>query len=168
VDDYVEISGGASMQLFGSSFTISAWLNTTDSVDAYNGIFVRTGGSGAQYVLNGGSGLQRVEHNVGTFNSNTVINDGQWHHILVVYDTSDSNRVTFYLDGITDGTTTNITFTTAPDKDYLIGSDRIIGAGHNFDGIIDEVAIYSEALSISQIQKLYAEGLPQHQLTQHQ
>jgi hypothetical protein len=33
-----------------------------------------------------------------------------------------------------------------------------------FEGLIDEVAIYSQALKFSQIQQLYAKGLIKHQL----
>lgn len=46
------------------------------------------------------------------------------------------------------------------------GNPVQIGVGFNdlFDGLIDEVAIYNQALSLSQIQQLYAQGLPRHQL----
>jgi prepilin-type N-terminal cleavage/methylation domain-containing protein len=39
------------------------------------------------------------------------------------------------------------------------------GTNYQFNGLIDEVVIYNKALSSSQVQQYYAEGLPKHQLT---
>ena len=44
--------------------------------------------------------------------------------------------------------------------DFLIG--RSAPGGNPFNGIIDEVRIYSEALTAGEIQKHYAEGLERY------
>jgi len=47
------------------------------------------------------------------------------------------------------------------------GETKIGGAGDGyFNGTIDEVRIYSQALSLAEIQKHYAEGLGRYRLTQ--
>ncbi len=76
--------------------------------------------------------------------SQTVITDGNWHRIGLVWD--GSNGILFlYVDGVE-------VAADAYDKGYLVG-DLQIGAGKNLDpgtfwsGLIDDVRIYNRALA---------------------
>jgi len=79
-----------------------------------------------------------------------------WHHAVMTYDKS---YLRAYLDGIEVGTpvarTNNILHN--PNKSFRVGS--------SFNGLIDEVRIYNEALTSAQIEKLYAEGVKRHEIT---
>jgi len=87
--------------------------------------------------------------------------DGKWHHIVGVYSDSQDKHV-FYIDGaIAEEADVVAPFSLLSDT----SDPLLIGGTEYFDGLIDEVAIYSRALSTAQIQKLYAEGLPRHQLS---
>jgi len=84
----------------------------------------------------------------------TIINDNQWHHIAGVYD-MDTGDVFLYVDGNVDAsgpTSGNI-------KDST-GRPIYIGAGWDtisdfWEGLIDEVRIYSRALSPEDVMELY-------------
>jgi hypothetical protein len=151
VDDYVNLGNGSSLRIFGSSFTISIWVKTS-AIKQWAGFYVRSGNAYAQYVMSA-SGSQRVETLVGVFNSNTPITNGNWHHIAVTYNTTDSNRIIFYLDGRADGSQTGISFAAGTTENYFIGVERTLTVF--FNGLIDEVRIYNRALSDAEIQALY-------------
>jgi hypothetical protein len=76
----------------------------------------------------------------------------QWYNLVGVYDGSKSHIFVNGVEGIQSGVIA---------IPLLITGDVIIGQSVN--GIIDDVRIYSSALSGSEIQKLYAEGKAMHQ-----
>ena len=89
----------------------------------------------------------------GTFAYGTrLLNDGNWHHIAVVFTGSDC---LIYTDGTVDTTTANVhTLQTGPAR---IGYDQADGL--SWLGSLDEVAIYPRALSATEIQAHYNLGL---------
>lgn len=50
--------------------------------------------------------------------------------------------------------------------DFRVGDKACIAGSDSFDGKIDEVQVYNQALSSVQIQKLYVEGLEKHKLAE--
>jgi hypothetical protein len=84
---------------------------------------------------------------------------GAWQHIVVVYQPS---KITFYKNGT--GYVYNQGGIFGPsDQPLLIGIDTACGIC-DFDGFIDEVQIYKEALTLSRIHQLYAQGVIKHML----
>ena len=84
----------------------------------------------------------------------------KWHHIVFTYS-GNTTSAKLYLD------TKLFTATVQPGIDDIpVFPGTISSSTPNeaFEGLIDEVAIYKEALTLSQIQQLYAQGLPRHQL----
>lgn len=87
----------------------------------------------------------------------------QWHHLAVVYDKSQtgSNAISLYLDGTLQkpvaqpytATNTNSFDTNAT---YLFARG---GIGQFAAGSIDDLRIYNQALSATQIQQIYQQGL---------
>jgi len=77
------------------------------------------------------------------------VDDGAWHHLAL---TTTSSAQVLYLDG-TSVATGSTTFTNASSTDStLIGNDG--GSNYDFDGLIDEVAIWDTALSASDVAKI--------------
>jgi hypothetical protein len=77
------------------------------------------------------------------------VDDGAWHHLAL---TTTSSAQVLYLDG-TSVATGSGTFTNASSTDStLIGNDG--GSNYDFDGLIDEVAIWDTVLSASDIAKI--------------
>ena len=84
-----------------------------------------------------------------------TINDGQWHHVAVTI-TLNTN-VSFYVDGV--ATSVSPLKVTGAGSNYawlLIGQAAYAPLGNYFNGSMDEVQIYSRALSASEIGGLYA------------
>jgi N-acetylneuraminic acid mutarotase len=84
--------------------------------------------------------------------SQTVITDGQWHHIGFVWDGSYRS---LYVDGTEVATDTNAL---APLKysngGFFIGTSKTLNAGTFFSGLIDDVRIYNIALSTEEIEAM--------------
>jgi hypothetical protein len=86
-----------------------------------------------------------------------IVNDGGWHHLVAVRDNSAGKNL-LYVDGVkVDGA----------NKSYSNGFDFNLGLNigwldfaheYQYEGIIDEVALYNRALSIPEIQQHYVYG----------
>ena len=97
-----------------------------------------------------------------SFDTGVNIDDGKFHHYALVFSDTDSR---LYVDG-------NLSDTEAENTDTLDFRYRLFGGYGNTTwtygecptGVMDEVRIYSKALTVAQIQQLYAEGLEDHQM----
>lgn len=85
------------------------------------------------------------------------IDDGQWHFLAAVYNgtTTESLYVDGQLASSNSGATSHVT---GNSSDLWIGGDPDLGANQVFDGLLDEIAIFTNALTTLQIQQLYAAG----------
>jgi len=84
--------------------------------------------------------------------SESVISDGTWHHIGLVWD--GSYRY-LYVDGAEvarDAAALN--YTIACDGGLYLGAGKYLDAGSFFSGLIDDVRIYRKALSAEEIEAL--------------
>jgi Tol biopolymer transport system component len=82
--------------------------------------------------------------------SESVITDGLWHHVGVVYDFDGLHR-SLYVDGIQ--VAIDVT-PVAPMRSYgglYIGTDKTLEAATFFSGLIDDVRIYDVALSAEEV-----------------
>ncbi|MFZ2630499.1 MAG: LamG domain-containing protein, partial [Desulfosalsimonadaceae bacterium] len=83
---------------------------------------------------------------------------GQWHHLAAVYDNA-ADRLWMYLDGELQeeiAITRELPYKTG--VSLSIGADNE-GAANFFTGLIDEAAVFNNALDAGQIHTLYAKGL---------
>ena len=155
---------------FNESFSIEYWVKTDSGIPTDNKVVIgRDSGSGLRWWsgLHGGDGL--VSFTLRDKNGNGValggvgtiaLADGGWHHVVAVRDNSTDENIV-YVDGVEQGRT---------DFDYPAGFDSATAAlnigwlsnfpaAQQFDGIIDEVALYDRALPLAEIQTHYAAGL---------
>lgn len=119
---------------FGSA-TISVWVkNNQDSSDERIILTYDQSEYFALYVNGpGGSGIivHDTNNNTTTVESDTYIDDGEWHHISVVlnrYDPDDEN-VKFYIDGVKETTSSE-----GKDAGYGSGLTRYGHIGNNSEG----------------------------------
>lgn len=161
VDDYMEISGFKGVSGMHSR-TCSAWVKTTASKD--NPII--TWGS----PLAGQKWMFRVDPDgtlaVGVWNgyikTQRKINDGHWHHAAVVLIddyTPSVNEIELYIDGESETSAyANNTqaVNTSSAANVLIGA-RMDGLSSKsfYAGFIDDVRIYTRALSAAEIRAIY-------------
>lgn len=159
--DRVLVGNPANLQL--QDFTIEAWIKRSSNTIVTNspvggfegGSFFAYGAGGYGFIIQQSTnriGLTKI--GTSAVYSNLTVSDTNFHHVAV---TKSGNQVTFYLDGVADAPITyNTTFT--------FGTNAAIGArGDNdarnaFFGSIDELSIYSRALTASEIQAIVTAG----------
>ncbi len=92
--------------------------------------------------------------------SSKVINDGQWHHIIITLDSS-SRMLQSFIDGILEDTAFVPAGAITIDADGLwLGREQDCLAGcfdqaQGYQGSMDELRIYNRILSQTEIQQLY-------------
>jgi len=162
--DQVVVPNKAAYNLSGN-FTMEAWVRlplTAENTNMPPILASRTNATvGFSLNLSGGSNglnMDQIVLNVGpnTYFSNlfTQLDDNSCHHIAV---TRNSNTLTFYLDGIAQGTQTCSTAISSTTPLY-IGYDAVTGGTNSYLGYIDDVRIWNIAESSSTIiANMYAE-----------
>ncbi|MFZ0546257.1 MAG: LamG-like jellyroll fold domain-containing protein, partial [Candidatus Promineifilaceae bacterium] len=142
-------SDGGSVPLTNSDFTLSGWAkrDTTGSNDYIISQGTDTGGEG---VFMGFESSDLVCSIWGVKLTYAVAGDGNWHHVAcVVYS---FGAIALYYDGVQVG------FQSTPGSYSGFGETYIgkgIPSGGNFDGTLDEIAIWTEPLTEDQILELY-------------
>jgi hypothetical protein len=156
---YIDISNTDSLNFATGGFSVCAWTSYTnvddeDIVVKHSPCGINNGyGLGAgRYVPNalsfitpGGScgGTDRI-------NTPTAYNDGKWHFAVGTYDGTTSK---LYVDGVLI-TSCSSGYGQKALGDILVGKAGTCGSFH---GSIDDVRIFSRALTPSEIQALYNE-----------
>jgi len=92
---------------------------------------------------------------IGPIKTTPYFHDGNWHHVVLTWDGATATN---YVDGAYD--TRQVTGAGAlaytGDRRSLIGNGWAFGkATHNFNGLIDEVRIYTRALPESEVREIY-------------
>jgi hypothetical protein len=77
--------------------------------------------------------------------SDTVVTDGQWHHVGIVYDLDVYHR-RLYVDGTLVAEDTTVVYGVSSDGGLYIGAPKDLEAGSFFSGLIDDVRIYNRVV----------------------
>ena len=158
--DHIGIANPDSFDFGTADWTVTAWAKKINAGD-YLQIMIKTDSgnweaAGKQiYLADSGESYKVVVDAFGftTVYSNTAINDTAWHFVAVTFnDTSDA--IDIYLDGVPDGSGT--VALTADDADHVM---LIAGTPFLGRGTLDDVRIYSRALTAAEIDEIYQAGL---------
>jgi len=156
-NDWVDYGTDSAWDIFGSPWTISAWINP-DTLTAYGAIFGKTSaspGTGNYTFMcvmypTGKIGIWAGNWKYG--DTSGIIQTGVWQHITWVFD---GTNTTYYYNGVSDGfDATSYSDNTA----RHVYTGQWLGAGYSFDGNIDNVSVFTEALDVSSILDLYNKG----------
>src|ERR1035438_9115114 len=152
------IAPGTSKLDLSSSMTLAAWIKTTNSTRAES-ILSKYDSSGfeAGYLFmttaGGTLGLRLGGNNLAAGGRQTLdskkINDGLWHHVAVVITLGQS--VTFYVDGVQSSSLTVVSAAGTSSVPFEVGSISYIYYAAGFTGSIDEVKVFSSALTAAQV-----------------
>lgn len=153
---WVSIPHNASLNAPTTS-TVSAWIKTT--VTAGVGQYLRivdkdTAYQFYMYANSSNLGGYIGGLSVSDTNSGHSINDGNWHHVAMVYD--GSHKI-FYVDGVSVSSTVATGSPTTNTAAVTVGAD-VTHSNAFWTGFIDSVRIYTRALSATEILKLYKIG----------
>jgi len=147
-----------------SGLTISAWINTADNSVVGQRIFAddenNTGGYAVSLCDPGPGAVRFYSRNKDTISLDTpdgVVQNDTWHHVVGVYDDVAKER-RIYVDGVLEATLTDDTGSWETDSGTATIGGETSSSGESsrqFEGSIDDVRIYSRALSASEVQALY-------------
>jgi hypothetical protein len=146
----------------GTTYTLSAWFNILDDSGR---VIIGHGSNSSGTNYDRARFFPRIDgHLVYTHGFHTnqngieggIITAGQWHHGVVVYDKTNAY---LYLDGDLVGSQSNFI-------EYDLDNNLNIGCRFDassaslfFNGSIKDVRIYNRALTTTEINRLYKEGL---------
>jgi len=132
--------------------TVEAWVNST----VPNKEIVSWGRNAAQkkwvFRIND-NGTLRVEVNGGNVYGTNRVDDGLWHHVACVFSGTDVVDVLLYVDGVLEPVGGSAT--EPVNTDTTTGINIRVSRGTNdryFIGAIDEVRVWSAALSVNELQ----------------
>jgi len=147
-DDYVSIDNAG---LPTGDFTYAVFIKLDDLNNS--AIFCSDESSGGQEIylrVNSVSRRLRLQiDSTGVGQSNTPLTTDRWYHVGV---TRLGGTITFYLDGMPDGS-----FTDATVLNFGIGSMLIgirLDLNQDFDGLMDDFRVYSRALTAEEMLSL--------------
>jgi len=147
----------------GTSFLFYGAANAGDGFggDTEMHVHLNTGGNVSMFIRGSGGNSQ-----LGATSSGLNLLDNQWHQLVFTWDRTDvgDNAARVYIDGAEVLSAThdanNFTFSNAilagrPSKTNSLGNGRIWG------GKLDEIALYNDRLTASEVSELYAAALPE-------
>jgi len=163
VDDYIILPSGAA-QIGSGDFSVSAWAYITSQTGSKTiigsrstglagsqvgyGLYTGSGGTNMKFIVDGGD---TTYSEVSTANLSTG-----WHHFVGIFVNGSS--VTIYRDGEIETPDT----TSIPSGDVTSANTVKIGAFGSanllYHGQIDDVRVYSRALTAAEILQLYNAG----------
>lgn len=163
--DYLDI-GTVSALNSTTSFTISMWINfenVTGSVVMSPFTSGTSTNNRVEFVFNNINELRfGVNGSVNncTFDISSYRSTNAWHNIV---GTFDGSNVTLFFDGSQVSTTTSSvpsSTSSTHGNDTTVGRRTLGGGSLYFNGLIDDVAIFSSALDQSAVTDLYSGGTP--------
>jgi len=145
--DYVD---GGNNPVFDSMdfFTAAAWIKVKAFDKDWQALFTK--GGGIEFARNGKVPLAGV---YGTMD----VNDGKWHHFAEV---GDGVKFYVYVDGKLDNSADALGLPKTTNEFPALIGENAEERGHYWNGLIDDVRLYSYALSEAEIKALYEANEP--------
>jgi Concanavalin A-like lectin/glucanases superfamily len=140
--------------------TFTMWLYPIGTQTGWAGLLVTRGGGvegGLNYNDQGMLGYTWNNNSTWNYVSGLVIPSGQWSFVAVVIQPTQAILYLYNSSGQLSATNAIAHTSDVFGGNWLIGADGT-GGGRVFNGVIDELAIYTSALTPAQVQQLYSTG----------
>jgi len=155
--DQAVVQLGSPTNLYLQNFTIESWIKrsstSVSSLDYNDADLFAFGVGGYGFGLFANGNLFLTQVGTGNVSVGTTVTNTSWHHVAV---TKNGGTVVFYVDGVA---------YPAPgyNPTFVFSSPVALGANggsqwNSFYGAIDELSVYSRALSVGEIQNIYLAG----------
>jgi hypothetical protein len=161
VNDYIGVDSSPSLDM--SRIAISAWIKpstVTGVQEIVRRISYAPTASGYLFrLIDNRLNVEFWDGGVMTtsFSSSGVFQADMWHHVTLTYDGSTA---TIYVDGAYDSQAVGVSSLGSPTGELAIGACPY--GGEHFSGGLDEVLVYSRALSAGEVQAEYDSGNARH------
>lgn len=140
-----------------ANYTITAWIKT-DVANTYQVILsngIESTKAGLKFKINDNNTIGADLANAAGPSSTSTISTGTWYFVTL---TKSSDTYQIYINGFTNGSSVTITSSNiSVAGTQRISKDVSSGTGY-FNGLIDEIGIWTRALSSSEIAELYNSG----------
>ncbi len=148
VDSYVDC--GDVLTHYSGPFTSAAWIRPVNHKGEWNTVFGETCSGFTVTVAREGR-IQFGQNCGPPWVIGPVLEEGQWVHVAIVVS---DNHTEGYLNGEKIGESDGLAYTHA---NFFIGIFRL--TDEPWEGSIDEVAVFKEALTADEIKNIMAKGL---------
>lgn len=148
--------------LNAGSFTVECWINTGGVSQEGNTVFSICTNSALNFGLFLGSSNNRlaIEYNGALTSGVTVnLNDGNWHHVAVVYNRATSTT-TGYIDGVQELQATGQNYTFSSGSNVCFFNGRTTTPFGKWNGRADEVRMHSTVIAPANFAKTLAPVTP--------
>ena len=145
----------------GFPFSVNAWFRASSVTVGYLWMLGDSGGNNDYFaILHDGDHISVIRKTASSADiqdfTNTTYSTGTWYMVTAVFSSATDTK--YYLDGKTIGLDTDSRTFPASTDIFCLGVLCRLGIGSYFDGYIDEVSVYTKALSYVEIQNLYDYG----------
>jgi hypothetical protein len=160
-DQYIEISGGDpdDLAFAGGSMSVAAWFKVDAFDTSWQALVAK--GEGGNWRIHRRSAEQGMAFTGGPSGDTPTgkdVNDGQWHHLVAI---TDKDAVAFgtalYIDGVLDTQLAAPQVLAANGLRMRIG-DNPGAPSREWEGEIDDVALWDRVLTETEIKQMYANG----------
>ena len=159
---YAEVADDSSLDFGTGAFSMECWVRAdyTSKGSSYNTILTLGGdprGAGSAGLVS--DDFQLYAYINGSFmRANSNYTNGDWYHIASTRDSGGACKL--YIDSIAQTLTSTTTGDITNALVKTIGNDTI--NGREYENIIDDLRLYSQALSQKEIDNNYKIGLSKH------
>lgn len=158
-NDYVYTVVSNSLNLSGSDVTISAWIkiNQAPTADRYIYYYYPSANTRSLLYL---TSARQIRLFIGNqiVTGNQVLDVGEWYFVSGTYN-KDTRYVTLYVNDEEDKTQQ---ITPASWVKSLISTRAYMG--YAMGSTLNDIRVYGEAITLSQVQQLYAQGVEKHRV----
>lgn len=140
-----------------AALTLSAWIRRAASFRFESIIDYRDAATDGYDLYTTDQSKLFMRVNNGALTSSSVVTDGDWHHVVGVYD---GNQMRLYVDGLLDSTATVGPQSIDVENALLYMGRNFSADFFGFNGVIDEVMIYTRALSDIEVFQVFLTALP--------
>ncbi len=147
---------------YPQGYTVSVWVQTTQTSPWGGFVSKQSLDSTRGFVIthnNSGQAVHTLRQSFQDLNSGVQIDDGvEWHLVIGTYDgTTGEGKV--YVDGLVANTTTNTSVVDANPSPLVFGAAKS-DVSASYDGLLDDIRIWSYPLSAEAVADLYTDFNP--------
>lgn len=160
-NQFVEITGGSEddLEFPGRSMSIAGWFKVDAFDTEWQALIAKGEGSNYRVARRAATGTIAYAGGVGEGADDVpTINDGQWHHFVAISDATGAQFGTaLYVDGVIHGINKTKPALAANNARLMIGENPE-ARGREWEGQIDDIAIWNRVLTPAEITALYNGG----------